>query len=88
MLRECYEIEFFGGPYDGHKETSDCRPIHLAVDVVWLVCENAIRLLNGIEQRAGGTFTSVALYALEYSKGKARYRFVGAISSKDFAGSL
>jgi hypothetical protein len=28
---------------------SDCRPIHLAVDVVFLVCENALRLLNGTE---------------------------------------
>jgi len=88
MLRNSYKIEFIGGPCDGHLETSDCRPIHLAVDVVFLVCENALRLLNGTEPRPGRRLTSVALYELQYRNGTARYRFVGAIAGKDCLVSL
>ncbi len=88
MLKNSYKIEFIGGPYDGHLESSDCRPIHLAVDVVFLVCENALRLLNGTEPRPGRPLTSVALYELQHRNGIARYRFVGAIPAKDFLVSL
>ncbi len=83
MLRNCYNIEFIGGPYDGHVETSDCHPIHLAVDVVFLVCDNALRLLNGTEPLPGRSLTSIALYELQHRNGTARYRFVGAIPAKD-----
>jgi hypothetical protein len=82
MLGNSYRIEFIGGPRDGHVETSDCHPIHLAVDMVFLVCENALRLLNAPEPRRG-KLTSVALYELQQLNGDVQYRFVGAISSKD-----
>ncbi len=84
MPEKSYKIEFFGGPCDGHLETSAFQPVHLAVDVVFLVCENALRILNGAAPRPGRSLTSVALYELQYVNGNARYRFVGAIPGKDF----
>ncbi len=83
MLRNCYNIEFIGGPYDGHVETSDCRPIHLAVDVVFLVCENALRLLNGTEPRPGRSRTSVALYELQQINGNLRHQFVDPLWARN-----
>jgi hypothetical protein len=58
------EIEFIGGPYDGHKEPCFTWPADLPADVVWLVCENVFRLLDRRDHRPGGSITSVALYQL------------------------
>lgn len=79
-----FEIEFIGGPYDGHKEPCFVRPIHLPADLVWFVCEDVFRLLDGGDLCSGGSITSVALYELERVNGTCRYRFVGAISAKEF----
>jgi hypothetical protein len=82
------EIEFIGGPYDGHKEVYFTPPIHLPADVVRLVCDDALRLLDGKNHRAGGSITSVALYELEGGNGACRYRFAGAISLRELADSM
>ena len=78
------EIEFLGGPYDGHKEPCFAQPVHLPADVVWLVCEDVFRLLAGEDYHLGGSITSVALYELEQANGACRYRFAGAISGREF----
>ena len=72
--------EFIGGPYDGYKVPTFTERDQLAAEVVWLVCEDAFRLINGKAHRPGGTFTSVALYALEEKNGMTRYQFARAIS--------
>ena len=77
------EIEFIGGPFDGLKELCVTQPIQLRTDVVWLVCEDAFRQLDGKDHRPGGSITSVALYELEIWNFACRYRFVGAISPKE-----
>jgi hypothetical protein len=73
-------IEFIGGPYDGHKEPCFTWPTRLPANVVWLVCDDAFRLLDGKDHRPGGSIASVAIYELEVGNGACRYRFVGAIS--------
>jgi hypothetical protein len=43
-----FDVEFIGGPYDGHKELlgSACPVEELA----WIVCEDVFRLLAGKER--------------------------------------
>ena len=82
------EIEFIGGPYDGHMEPRFTWPAHLPADVVWLVCEDAFRLLHGNDHRPCGSLTSVALYELEVGSGRSRYRFLRAISVKELTDSM
>ena len=72
-------IEFIGGPYDGHKEPCLTQTAHLPADVVWCVCEDAFRILEGEDSQPGGSTTSVALYRLAVTNGAPLYRFAGAI---------
>ena len=81
------QIEFLGGPYDGHKEPGCTLPAHLPADVVWLVCEDVFRLLDGKDHRPGGSITSVAIYELDAGNGAVRYRFAGASSVKELTHS-
>ena len=77
------KVEFIGGPYDGHQEPCFTRPDHLPADVVWFVCEDVLRLLDGKVGCWGGSLTSVALYELGAGSDACRYRFAGAISVTD-----
>ena len=81
-------VEFIGGPFDGHQQSCVTSPNRLPTDVIWLVCEDGLRLIGGGDHQQRGAFTSVALYGLDWETGTARYRFVGAISAKDFDDSL
>lgn len=74
------EIEFIGGPYDGHNEPCFGRPVQLPADVIWLVCDDAYRLIDGKDHRGSGSITSVAFYELDVGNGTCKYRFAGAIS--------
>ena len=77
------DIEFIGGPYDGHKESCFREPVHLPAELVWFVCEDAFRMLNGKDHCPAGSFTSVALYELETGNGASRYRFARSIPVKE-----
>ena len=81
-------VVFVGGPFAGHHQSCLTSPSQLPTDVLWLVCEDGLRLLGGDEHQQVGAFTSVALYELDWETGAARYRFAGAISAKDFDDSL
>ena len=83
----CLCVEFTGGPYDGHEQSWFALPTRLPVEVLWLVCEDAFRLLNGETRRPAGVFTSVALYELVIANGAYRYRFVRALPVNDFIDS-
>ena len=61
----CPAIDFIGGPYDGHVLQCLTQPVHLAANVVWLVCEDAFRMLDGKESCPRGSIMSVAIYELE-----------------------
>jgi hypothetical protein len=79
----CLEIEFVGGPYDGHKVMRRTRPERLPKDLVWLVGEDTFRLIGEVNRpsrRSNRSLTSVALYSLEEADREYRYRFVGAVS--------
>ena len=80
------EVEFIGGPYDGHKEPLGSGPP--TEELAWIVCEDVFRLLAGKDSRERGNITSVAIYELEVDDGLFHYRFIGAISFKELADSL
>ena len=84
MLQQRVEIEFHGGPYDGHKELRASGPVRLPTEVAWFVCADAFRLLDEKDHRPGGCLTSVALFELEISDGALRYRFASAMSVRDY----
>ena len=86
------DVEFVGGPYDGHQETYHTCARRLPQDVVWLVGADAFRMLDGeghqlkIDPRR--SLTSVALYSREPAGESFRYRFVGVISVKRLTESI
>ena len=81
-------IEFIGGSYDGHKELCRTQTVHLPRDLVWIVCEDAFRMLEGRDSHPGGSITSVALYALEATKDARRYRFTRSNSLEELMESM
>jgi hypothetical protein len=81
-------VEFTDGPYDGHEQSWFASPTRLPVEVVWLVCEDAFRLLDGQSHRPTGVFTSVALFELEKTNAAYRCRFVRALPVNDLIDSL
>ena len=83
-----FNVEFVGGPYDGHQQSCLMSPSQLPSDVIWIVCDGGLRQLGGGAHQKRGTFTSVAVYGIDWQTGSARYRFAGAISPKDFDDSL
>ena len=84
-------IEFVGGPYDGHVETYYTCARLLPSEVTWLVGADAFRVLLGGGHDSNTdprqSLTSVALYARETANETFRYRFVGAISIKQLTDS-
>jgi len=78
-----HDIEFVGGPFDGYTQLCDLPVTRLPVDVVWFVGNNVYRMLDEQEFESPQPLTSVALYERDLSRGRCRYRFVGAISVKD-----
>ena len=80
------EVEFVGGPYDGHSEPIDSGPP--AEELAWLVSKDVYRLLDGKDRRECGTITSVAIYTLEVDDGLFQYRFLRSISFKELVDSL
>jgi hypothetical protein len=85
---EMLSIEFVGGPYDGYQQSCLMSPSQLPSDVIWFVCDDGLRLVGGGVHEKRGTFTSVALYEIDWATGTVRYRFAGAISAKAFRDSL
>ena len=78
------EIRFIGGPYDGHFEIRYTQARSLPKSVIWLVGEDAFRLLEGRDRyghdRVAKPLTSVALYTLQRAGGQNVYRFSGSVS--------
>lgn len=81
-------IEFLGGPFDGHRQVSSPLSQDLPVRLVWLVCDGAFEELNGRISPRHGQLTSVAFYDLERHASRVRYRYFGSLSSHDFNEAL
>ncbi len=78
MSAHRYQVEFHGGPLDGHFQTITVPVEELNEIATFPINRNLFRLLG---RRPGGKphpVTSVAVYRLECSAGNCCYRFSGA----------
>jgi hypothetical protein len=80
MPNGCLEIEFVGGPYDGHRQVLSTPLGELAEIVALPVSRDIFRLLHGKTRGPVESITSVAVYQLEVLPTRLRHRFVGAAS--------
>ncbi len=83
-----FQVEFIGGPYDGHRQNFLFQHVQLPPNVIWPVCDDAFSQLNETIHCRTGTITSIALYEIEWKSDAARYRFTAALSFKDFEVSI
>ncbi len=78
------QIEFIGGPCDGHLEIRYAQVRSLPKSVIWVVVENVYRLLERQDLRQpdgiASPLTSVALYSLQRANGKNVYRYSCSVS--------
>lgn len=81
MAANHYEIEFIGGPFDGHRQSLSIPVNSLAETVALPVSRNIFRLLAGYQAAPEAPATSIAIYELEIIGGQRRYYFLGATSS-------
>lgn len=81
MAATPYEIEFIGGPFDGHRQMVSIPAASLADTVALPVSRNIFRLLAGHRSVPGEPATSIAIYELDELRGRQRYFFLGATSS-------
>lgn len=78
MSSQRYQVEFVGGPLDGHQQTITVPVEELNEIATFPINRNLFRLLG---RRPGGKphpVTSVAVYRLECDAQGRRYRFAGA----------
>jgi hypothetical protein len=81
MAANQYEIEFIGGPFDGHRQSLSIPVNSLAETVALPVSRNIFRLLAGYQAAPDAPATSIAIYELEIIGSQRRYYFLGATSS-------
>lgn len=80
------DVEFVGGPYDGHKDAlGACPP---ADRLAWLVYRDVFRLFDGMKDKGRGTITSAAIYELEVADGLFYYQFIHAISFNELTDDM
>jgi hypothetical protein len=77
------EVNFIGGPYDGHIQTFVVPSDRLFRKMAVPVNRNVFRALAGIPRGPEEPATSVAIYELEEQNGQLQYRFSEARRAKE-----
>ena len=77
-------VEFIGGPFDGHHQACLVTSGELPSHVIRLVCDDAFRQLEETTQVQARIFTSVAFYGLDRQPDSKRYLFTKSISFTEF----
>ena len=78
------EVEFVGGPFDGHRQTIRPSSYGYREVIAIPVSENVFRALVGDPQRLNAAVSSIAVYELRKRLGVYRYHFAGARTPKEF----
>lgn len=87
------EIEFVGGPFDGHWHRHHLPDDRLPQEVVWLVSDDAFRQIGcwaptQMSWPTLGSLSSVVLYKLDCFEALPKYRYAGAISAENFDAAI
>jgi hypothetical protein len=81
MTHGIVEIQFIGGPYDGHRQPFTDPPIIMRLTLP--VNENMLPLLEGKEPGPPTPTLTFARYALRKVEGGWQYHFVESVSTKE-----
>lgn len=82
FFRRVREVEFIGGPLDGHRQPMTAKAQVEAFAIP--VNENVHRMLVGAKHANALPTSSIAIYELRKRDGQYRYDFVEAKSPKEF----
>ena len=74
------QIEFIGGPFDGHRQCVRIAVDDLVMEVLLPVNADVFRLVDGFRATCTAQTTSIALYRRDVCASGVRYRFAGAIA--------
>ncbi len=84
MFLRTNQVEFFGGPFDGHVHMIRSIEDHLAQLIAVPVNRNVIEWLSGNSGEEESQATSVAVYILESLPEGIRYSFQGTVPPELF----
>lgn len=77
MVERSIQLEFVGGPFDGHTQAFSPPLNELGSTVALPVNENVFRMLDGRRRGPAVASRNVALYELYHRNGTWRYYFTG-----------
>ena len=78
------QIQFIGGPFDGHTQQNCIQPADQANLVALPVSRGVFQLLDGRPPEDSAPLTSVAIYERDVADDEVRYRFVMSRSPLQF----
>ncbi|HEV3022916.1 MAG TPA: hypothetical protein VGX76_10625 [Pirellulales bacterium] len=78
MRAPCYEVEFIGGPFDGHRQPISIPPTALASMAAFPISRNIFHLFDNEADEPAAPTTSLAIYELAVVEDQPRYHFLGA----------
>ncbi|HUY31461.1 MAG TPA: hypothetical protein VMV69_01675 [Pirellulales bacterium] len=81
MRSPIYQVEFVGGPFDGHRQPISIPPTALASMAAFPISRNIFRLLDRETGEPNAPTTSLAIYELAVVDEQPRYHFLGAASA-------
>jgi len=81
MRLPLYQVEFIGGPFDGHRQPISIPPTALASMAAFPISHNIFRLLNNEADVPDAPPSSLAIYELAVVDEQPRYHFLGAASA-------
>lgn len=77
MAERSIQLEFVGGPFDGHSQSFSPPLCELGSTVALPINDNVFRMLAGRRRGPASESRNVALYELFGREGRWRYYFVG-----------
>ncbi len=77
-----HELEFIGGPLDGHTYLFSHDPGDLPALARLLISSDVVRVVTGEKNRVIAPASSTAVYCLDSENGELRYYFVASIAAE------
>jgi hypothetical protein len=76
-----YQVEFIGGPFDGHRQPISIPLTALAAMAAFPISRNIFHLFDGVSREPDAPTTSLAIYELAVVDEQPRYHFLGSAST-------